>query len=347
MGNRHYKGYDNECYACPPEIEYRTRFDDVGSEEDFYCDDFGKRNSLKNKKDLEEKKLEEKCKKEIEDIEKDKEIKSEKTYNDEKKDENNYKVEEGNESLLINNIAKEAKELKKLFIIFFLSGLIIISLILFFEIFDFFAKIQKGSIECTYFYPGKEINILNPNYNYENDTLQIFINDEEINKTEKYKSNNTDSFNVTIKLFTDSIDLSNMFTSQNVKSVIMRSENSIKIKNMTNVFENCTFLENFEIDGFDSSQVKSMSKLFYNTTNLKKVNISSLEISSLEDMDYMFAYTNLTEINLTKFDVGKILKAKDIFKDIKGSKVFLNKTYENKKENLTKIYPNISFEFQV
>ena len=115
---------------------------------------------------------------------------------------------------------------------------------------------------------------------------------------------------------------------------------------MKNVFENCTFLEKFEIDGFDSSQVKSMSKLFYNTKNLKQVNISTLETSSLEDMDYMFAYSNLPEINLIQFDLDKILKAKDIFKDIKSSKVILNKKYENQKENLTKIYPNINFEFQ-
>ena len=142
------------------------------------------------------------------------------------------------------------------------------------------------------------------------------------------------------------IDLSDMFTSQNVKTVIMKSQNSIKIKNMRNVFENCTFLENFEIYGFNSSQVKSMSKLFYNTKNLKKINISTLETSSLEDMDYMFAYTNLQEINLTKFDLDKILKSKDIFKDIKSSKIILNKKYENQKENLTEIYPNINFEFQ-
>ena len=215
---------------------------------------------------------------------------------------------------------------------------------MFFFIFDFFDKIQKGSIECTYFYPGNEIDILNPNYNYEKEILQIFINDKEINKNEKYKSNGTDSFNVTIKLFSDCIDLSNMFSSQNVKTVIMKSQSSIKIKNMRNVFENCTFLENFEIDGFDSSQVKSMSNLFYNTKNLKKINISTLETSSLEDMDYMFAYTSLPEINLIKFDLDKILKSKDIFKDIKSSKVILNKKYE--KENLTEIYPNISFQFQ-
>jgi hypothetical protein len=305
-------------------------------------------NDFKSGKDLEKNKLEEKRKQEIEENEKDKEkqINSEKENNEEKKEENNYKDGEKNERLLIINKSEESTELKKLYVIYFLSGLIVISLILFFIIFDFFAKIQKGTIECTYFSPGNEINILNPNYNYEKDILQIFINDKEINKNEKYKSNGTDSFNVTIKLFSDNIDLSDMFTSQNVKTVIMKSQNSIKIKNMRNVFENCTFLENFEIDGFNSSQVKSMSKLFYNTKNLKKINISTLETFSLEDMDYMFAYTNLQEINLTKFDLDKILKSKDIFKDIKSSKVILNKKYENQKENLTEIYPNINFEFQ-
>ena len=89
-----------------------------------------------------------------------------------------------------------------------------------------------------------------------------------------------------------------------------------------------------------------MSKLFYNTKNLEHVYINTLETSNLEDIDYMLAYSNLPEINLFKFDLNKILKAKDIFKDIKSSKVILNKKYENQKENLTKIYPNINFEFQ-
>lgn len=318
------------------------------ADKDNKLNDFESRKSSQNRKDLEEKKLEEKCKHETEDIQKDKEkqMKLEKEYNEEKKEENIYKAGDKNERLLIINKSEASKEIKKLYVIYFLSGLIVISLILFFIIFDFFAKIQKGSIECTYFYPGNEIDILNPNYSYEKDILQIFINDKEINKNEKYKSNNTDSFNVTIKLFSDSIDLSDMFTSQNVKTVIMKSQSSIKIKNMRNVFENCTFLENFEIDGFDSSQVKSMSKFFYNTKNLKKINISTLETSSLEEMDYMFSYTNLQEINLTQFDLDKVLKSKDIFKDIKSSKVILNKKYENQKESLTKIYPNINFEFQ-
>ena len=292
----------------------------------------------KNIKNLEEKKLEEKCKKEIEDLEKEKEI-------NEKK-ENNGKFEETNESLLSNERTGKYKKLKILSIIFYNLVLIFICLYLFYFYFCHSGNKQKGSIECIYIYPGNEIDILNPNYIYDKDILQIFINDKEINKNEKFKSNNTESFNVTIKLFSDSIDLSDMFTSQSVKTVIMRSQSSIKIKNMRNVFKNCTFLEKFEINGFDSSQVKSMSNLFYNTKNLKKVNINTLETSSLEDMDYMFAFTNLPEINLTKFGLDKILKSKDIFKDIKTSKVIINKKFENQKESLREIYPNINFEFQ-
>ena len=60
----------------------------------------------------------------------------------------------------------------------------------------------------------------------------------------------------------------------------------------------------------------------------------------------MFAFTNLPEINLTKFGLDKILKSKDIFKDIKTSKVIINKKFENQKESLREIYPNINFEFQ-
>jgi len=269
------KSFAEDDYYNKKYISRREFF--LGSDyNDGDLDSFEDRNSSKSMKYLEEKKLEEKYKKEIEDIEKEKEIKEVK--------ENEYNFEAINEKL-INNERGKCKKFQIFSLILFNLVLIFLCLVLFYFYFYHSGKNQKGSIECIYFYPGNEIDILNPNYNYDKDSLKIFINDKEINKNEKFKSNKTDSFNVTIKLLSDSIDLSDMFTSQNVKSVIMRSQSSIKIKNMRNVFENCTFLETFEINGFDSSQVKSMSKLFYNTKNLRKVNINTLEISNLEDMD--------------------------------------------------------------
>ena len=260
------KSFAEDDYYNKKYISRREFF--LGSDyNDGDLDSFEDRNSSKSMKYLEEKKLEEKYKKEIEDIEKEKEIKEVK--------ENEYNFEAINEKL-INNERGKCKKFQIFSLILFNLVLIFLCLVLFYFYFYHSGKNQKGSIECIYFYPGNEIDILNPNYNYDKDSLKIFINDKEINKNEKFKSNKTDSFNVTIKLLSDSIDLSDMFTSQNVKSVIMRSQSSIKIKNMRNVFENCTFLETFEINGFDSSQVKSMSKLFYNTKNLRKVNINYL-----------------------------------------------------------------------
>ena len=203
---------------------------------DFYMMNYGfenskDRNYLKNTKDLEEKKLEEKCKQEIEDIEKEKN----KVIKEDK--ENDNKFEEKKENLLNKNRNKKYQIFKIFSLILFNLVLIFFCLVLFYFYFNHSDKKQKGSIECIYFYPGNQIDILNPNYNYDKDILQILINGKEINKNEKYKSNSTDSFNVTIKLFSDSIDLSDMFTSQNVKTVIMKSQSSIKIINMKNVFE--------------------------------------------------------------------------------------------------------------
>jgi len=103
---------------------------------------FEDRNPSKSMKYLEEKRLEEKCKKEIEDIENEKEIK-----------ENEYKFEAINEKL-INNERGKCKKLKIFSLILLNLVLIFLCLVLFYFYFYYSGKKQKGSIECIYFYPG-------------------------------------------------------------------------------------------------------------------------------------------------------------------------------------------------
>lgn len=281
-------------------------------------------------------------------IEKKNEEKEDKENKEEKKEDNNDENEEQIEDNGKKN--EELKEKKKLYAIIFLSALIVISLILFFFIFDFFPDLSTATIECTYYSPGEGIYILNPDFTYEDeekDDITILINDKEIDKKEKYKTTKGD-FNVTIKINIEELDMSYMFSSQNIKTFRMKSKSeNMAISNMTGSFENCQYLEKFEIDEIDTSKVNSMAKLFNGATKLKEVNMALLNTSSLENVDYMFADTNISEINLTNFDVEKILSSNEVFKGWKNkTKVIINQKYNKSKGNLTAKYSNIIFDYK-
>ena len=224
---------------------------------------------------------------------------------------------------------EELKERKKLIAIYFLSGLIALSILIFALVFKFFPDLTTGIIECTYYCDGNEIEILNPQY--KKDDLEIFINDKE-DTSDHPKIKEEGDYKVKIKTTSNEIDLDNMFANTNIKSIIMNSEKKVKIKNMVSSFENCTLLENFTIKGFDTSKVNNMSKLFYNNINLKEVNLVEMKTDKVEKMDYMFAFTNISVIDLKNFKIEQLIKSIGVFENCTSS-IILKK--EENKENYT------------
>ena len=245
------------------------------------------------------------------------------------------------------NDENEQKERKKLLAIYLLIGLIIISIAIFAITFDFFPDIIWGTFECTYYGSGKEIAILNKNYKIKRSYLQIYINGTK-NKDDYPKIKSDTDFNVTIKLKDKKINLKKMFAGTNIKTMKMNSNKDAIIKNMESSFENCEFLEKFEISGFDTSEVEKMTKLFYNCKNLKEVDIEDMDTDELENMDYMFANTSISEIKLTNFKIKQLLKSEGIFQYCNSTKKIIIKNEKNKnkeKQELESIY-NITFEFE-
>ena len=69
-----------------------------------------------------------------------------------------------------------------------------------------------------------------------------------------------------------------------------------KIISMKSTFENCINLINVSINGFNTEEIKYTYKLFYNT-GIKFLNLNNFRTNNIEDMSYMFAKTNLLELN--------------------------------------------------
>ena len=238
------------------------------------------------------------------------------------------------------NIEEELKKRKKLITIALLSILIVISIVIFAITFDFFPDIVWGTFECTY-EPGEEIEILNKEFKIKRSYLHIYINNEK-NEDKYPKFNSSEEVNVTIKIKNKKINLKKMFDSTNIKSIKMNSEKDSIITDMESTFENCNFLEKFEISGFDTSEVETMTKLFYNCKKLKEVDIEDMDTDELENMDYMFANTNISEIKLTNFKISQLLKSKEVFQNCNNTKIIIKEKNKDKIDELNKKYPNLT-----
>ena len=155
------------------------------------------------------------------------------------------------------------------------------------------------------------------------------------------------NFTVEIKTTKDEIKLDNMFKSTNVKTIKMSSEKEVKINSMIGSFANCSLLEKFEISGFDTSDVTNMSRLFFNDTRLTEVDIVKMKTNKLKNIDYMFAYTNISEIDLSNFNIELLANSTGVFKNCTAT-IKLKKEYEskvNETEKFKKLYPNITINF--
>lgn len=264
----------------------------------------------------------------------------------EKKENQNEKADEVSAKNQKNS-TEELKERKKLIAIYFLSGLIALSIVIFALVFKFFPDLTTGKIECTYYSYGKEIYIFNQNYE-KDEELEVLINDKENDEEKpKYNKKEEGNFTVEIKTTKDEIKLDNMFKSTNVKTIKMSSEKEVKINSMIGSFANCSLLEKFEISGFDTSDVTNMSRLFFNDTRLTEVDIVKMKTNKLKNIDYMFAYTNISEIDLSNFNIELLANSTGVFKNCTAT-IKLKKEYEskvNETEKFKKLYPNITINF--
>jgi hypothetical protein len=244
----------------------------------------------------------------------------------------------------VSTKAKDEKEKKKIISIIFLIGLIIITIIIFAFVFDFFPDLTTGEFDCIYYGTGNNITILNPDYKI--DELKIIINGTEY-ENKNPKVNISGDFHVKIKVLTDELHMNNMFKNTTIKKVNMTSEKSTLIKDMQNSFKECKFLEEFKIEDFDTSEVSNMDHLFENCKKLKNVHMTGIELDDLESVSYTFANTNISRIKLTNFKMSILTNSKNTFDNC--NLTIIMKKKENKADAVDKLKKkynnNINFEF--
>ena len=91
---------------------------------------------------------------------------------------------------------------------------------------------------------------------------------------------------------------------ENILSVT--TQDGAKVTNCANLFSFCVNLKNVDLSKLDTSEVISMERMFWNCTSLETLKLGELDTSNVTNMDYMFFGSNIKELSLEGFNLGKV-----------------------------------------
>lgn len=90
--------------------------------------------------------------------------------------------------------------------------------------------------------------------------------------------------------------------------------NGIKIKDCSNLFENCQGVTQIDLSDFDTSETTTMKSMFYACNSLQEINLNGINTSKVINMSLMFSSChNLKSIDLSNFDTGNVTNMNSMF----------------------------------
>ena len=169
-----------------------------------------------------------------------------------------------------------------------------------------------GYINCTYLvHDNEELNLLNENFEIPLN-FTIFVDDEKIETPQKYLSLENGKHNITYIFYND-INMDNMFKDvPYILSIDMSSKNNCSILSMKSAFENCSNLNTFKIEGFDTKELKSLKRLFY-MTPIETIEFKNFNTENVTDMSYMFYATSIYSIKLSFLNTRSVINMAYMF----------------------------------
>ncbi len=101
------------------------------------------------------------------------------------------------------------------------------------------------------------------------------------------------------------------------------------VTNMERMFFNCSSIQSLDLSSFDTSHVTSMSNMFNNCNNLISLNIASFDTSNVTNMSGMFSSCNgLTTLNLNHFNTSKVTDMTMMFYSLQNLKALYVKNFD-------------------
>ncbi len=122
------------------------------------------------------------------------------------------------------------------------------------------------------------------------------------------------------------LDVSNFDTSNvtNMESMFAGCENltnldvshfvTSNVKNMRNMFHFCNALKNLDVSHFDTRNVTNMSGMFFDCESLTNLDVGQFNTSNATDMSFMFGNcVSLTNLDVSKFDTRNVIDMYGMF----------------------------------
>ena len=146
--------------------------------------------------------------------------------------------------------------------------------------------------------------------NKENQIIALYkINDNKKSKDDKYnilnyygnnywendkELNNKKDFEELIDLFLNNqkIEFQFKFTFKQNKEYKIKMNIKEQLKNLRNMFYNCSSLISLNLDNFNTNNVEDMSYMFSGCSSLTSLNLSNFNTNNVKDMNYMFLGMN-------------------------------------------------------
>ena len=90
--------------------------------------------------------------------------------------------------------------------------------------------------------------------------------------------------------------------------------NGIKIKDCSNLLENCQGVTQIDLSDFDTSETTTMERMFYACNSLQEINLNGINTSKVINMSRMFyRCQKLTGLDLSNFDTGNVTAMNSMF----------------------------------
>ena len=213
-------------------------------------------------------------------------------------------------------------------------------------------------IKCTYKIKsddlGKNIQILNDTrFNDRNkiinkeilDKIKIIINGEIISNTLTYIFKHEGLYTIYIISYNLINNMSNMFYEcSTLEEINLLSFNTTQVTNLSNMFYGCSSLKEINLSSFNTSQVTNMSSMFDGCSSLKELDLSSFNTDKVTNMSWMFYNcSSLKEINLSSFNTSQVTNMSWMFDGCSSLKeINLSSFNTNQMANLNYMFSHCS-----
>ena len=116
------------------------------------------------------------------------------------------------------------------------------------------------------------------------------------------------------KNITDMSDMFRFETISSIKKLDLSNFKTDNVKNMSGMFNRCSFLEELDLFNFNTNNVTNMSGMFKGCQQLKKLNISNFNTNNVTNMSSMFFLCHSLEgLDLSNFNTNNVTNMKEMF----------------------------------